>query len=82
MEVGQSAEADARVRAALDTFGQVDVLVNNAGVYLPGIPLASGRREEWERLLRVNLSGPLRRIRAVISHACCREIQAPFRRPI
>jgi NAD(P)-dependent dehydrogenase (short-subunit alcohol dehydrogenase family) len=66
VEVGQSTEADARVRAALDTFGQVDVLVNNAGVYLPGISLASGRREEWERLLRVNLSGPLRLIQAVI----------------
>jgi len=54
------------VRTALDTFGQVDVLVNNAGVHLPGVPLAAVRWEEWERLLRVNLSGPLRLIQAVI----------------
>jgi len=65
-DVGQPTEADALVRTALDTFGQVDVLVNNAGVYLPGVPLAAVRWEEWERLLRVNLSGPLRLIQAVI----------------
>jgi 3-oxoacyl-[acyl-carrier protein] reductase len=67
-DVGQPAEADALVRTALDTFGQVDVLVNNAGVHLPGVPLAAVRWEEWERLLRVNLSGPLRLIQAVIPH--------------
>jgi len=65
-DVGQPTEADALVRTALDTFGQVDVLVNNAGVHLPGVPLAAVRWEEWERLLRVNLSGPLRLIQAVI----------------
>lgn len=67
-DVGQPTEADALVRTALDTFGQVDVLVNNAGVHLPGVPLAAVRWEEWERLLRVNLSGPLRLIQAVIPH--------------
>jgi len=65
-DVGQPMEADALVRTALDTFGQVDVLVNNAGVHLPGVPLAAVRWEEWERLLRVNLSGPFRLIQAVI----------------
>jgi 3-oxoacyl-[acyl-carrier protein] reductase len=67
-DVGQPAEADALVRAALDAFGHVDVLVNNAGVHLPGVPLVAVRWEEWERLLRVNLSGPLRLIQAVIPH--------------
>ena len=65
-DVGQPTEADALVRTALDTFGRVDVLVNNAGVHLPGVPLAVVHWEEWERLLRVNLSGPLRLIQAVI----------------
>jgi 3-oxoacyl-[acyl-carrier protein] reductase len=67
-DLGQPAEADALVRTALDTFGQVDVLVNNAGVHLPGVSLAAVQWEEWERLLRVNLSGPLRLIQAVIPH--------------
>ena len=67
-DVGRPTEADALVRTALDTFGQIDVLVNNAGVHLPGVPLAAVPWEEWERLLRVNLSGPFRLIQAVIPH--------------
>src|SRR5262249_12513417 len=34
-DVGTRAAADALVGAALDAFGRVDVLVNNAGVHLP-----------------------------------------------
>jgi 3-oxoacyl-[acyl-carrier protein] reductase len=67
-DVGQPAEADALVRMALDTFGQVDVLVNNAGVNIPEVPLAGVQWEQWERLLQVNLSGPLRLIQAAIPH--------------
>ncbi len=67
-DVGQPVQADALVRTALDTFGQVNVLVNNAAVQVPGVPLAAVQWEEWERLLRVNLSGPLRLIQAVIPH--------------
>ncbi len=65
-DVGRPAEADALVQTALSAFGQVDVLVNNAGVHLPGVPLAAVPWEEWERILQVNLSGPLRLIQAVV----------------
>jgi 3-oxoacyl-[acyl-carrier protein] reductase len=65
-DVGDPAEADALVRAARDAFGQVDILVNNAGVDRPGVPLAGVRWEDWERILRVNLSGPFRLIQAVL----------------
>jgi 3-oxoacyl-[acyl-carrier protein] reductase len=67
-DVGRPAEADALIRAALDAFGQVDVLVNNAGVHLPGVPLAAVGWEDWERILQVNLSGPLRLIQALVPH--------------
>ena len=65
-DVGDPAEADALVRAARDAFGQVDILVNNAGVDRPGVSLAGVRWEDWERILRVNLSGPFRLIQAVL----------------
>ena len=67
-DVGNPPEADALVHAALDAFGQVDVLVNNAGVHLPGVPLADVQWEDWERILRVNLSGPQRLIQMVLPH--------------
>jgi NAD(P)-dependent dehydrogenase (short-subunit alcohol dehydrogenase family) len=54
-------QVDRAARAALDEFGHVDVLVNNAGIVAPG-----GRKahelaeEEWQLHLDVNLSGAWR----------------------
>jgi 3-oxoacyl-[acyl-carrier protein] reductase len=56
------------VRAALDAFGQVDVLVNNAGTHLPGVSVADTPVAEWDRVLAVNLSGPFHMIQAVLPH--------------
>ncbi len=60
--------AQAVVRAALDAFGEVDVLVNNAGVHLPGVALADVPAGEWDRVLQVNLHGPFHMIQAVLPH--------------
>ncbi|WBO65851.1 SDR family oxidoreductase [Streptomyces camelliae] len=58
---------DASVAAARDlvhqTFGAVDLVVNNAGVMLPN-PVADGRIDEWQRMLDTNVTGVLRVIRA------------------
>ncbi|MGW3172823.1 SDR family oxidoreductase [Streptomyces sp. NPDC001153] len=58
---------DASVTAARDlvheTFGTVDLVVNNAGVMLPN-PVADGRLDEWQRMLDTNVTGALRIIRA------------------
>jgi len=37
-------------------FGRIDILVNDAGVYLKG-PVVSKTEEEWDRTLNVNLGG-------------------------
>lgn len=39
----------------MDTFGRIDVLVNNAGIFNP-IPLEHRRPEEWLRVIGVNLN--------------------------
>jgi len=57
------AAADAVVKAALDAYGQIDVLVNAAGV------IASGTLEQttdatWDEMIAVNLSAPFRLMRA------------------
>lgn len=44
------------VQAALDSWGRVDVLINNAGV-MPLSPLAAGKQDEWALTIDVNIKG-------------------------
>ncbi len=52
-DVADPAAREALVRSALDHFGQIDVLVNNAGVGLGGG--AWWENPDWPRVLHVNL---------------------------
>ena len=45
------------IPSAVSQFGKVDVLVNNAAVFLPG-GLMDTREEEWEEQLAINLRAP------------------------
>jgi NAD(P)-dependent dehydrogenase (short-subunit alcohol dehydrogenase family) len=53
-------DCDAMVKAALDRFGTVDILVNNAALYANIIkkPFEEITTEEWNRLMEVNATGP------------------------
>lgn len=53
-----SKEADAQnmVKFAVDTYGRLDVLVNNAGVEIV-TPLHEMAADDWDRLMGVNLKG-------------------------
>src|SRR5215207_1045996 len=50
------ADAQAMVQLALDTFGGLDVLVNNAGI-LRDRMLFSMAEEEWDAVIKVHLKG-------------------------
>lgn len=55
------------VATAVDTFGGLDVLVNNAGIMDQMSGAADVSDAEWERVIRVNLTAPFLLTRAVCS---------------
>nr|BFD92037.1 SDR family NAD(P)-dependent oxidoreductase [Kitasatospora sp. Xyl93] len=62
-DITDQASVDAAAKTVHGTYGQVDLVVNNAGVMLPN-PLADGRIDEWTRMVDTNLTGALRIVRA------------------
>ncbi|GHJ41524.1 3-ketoacyl-ACP reductase [Streptomyces sp. TS71-3] len=65
-DVSSRSAVRSAVTAAVDRFGRIDVLINNAGIGAPsGRPAHEFTEEEWRVLLDVNLSGPWRMIAAV-----------------
>ena len=67
LDVTDRAAMVAFAQKAIDTWGRIDVLVNNAGV-MPLSPLAAGKYDEWERMVDVNIKGVLWGIGAVLPH--------------
>jgi 3-oxoacyl-[acyl-carrier protein] reductase len=63
-DVSQTSSVDAAFSAALERFGRVDVLVNNAGVTRDGLFLRMSD-EQWQQVLDTNLGGAFRCSRAV-----------------
>lgn len=51
------------VQKAVEVFGQLNVLINNAGI-LTYAPIASISDEQWDRLIAINLTGAFKGIRA------------------
>ncbi|PTQ07856.1 oxidoreductase [Sphingomonas oleivorans] len=65
LDVTSREDVQAFADAALDTFGRIDVIVNNAGV-MPLSPMASLKVDEWDRMVDVNIKGVLYGIAAVL----------------
>jgi NAD(P)-dependent dehydrogenase (short-subunit alcohol dehydrogenase family) len=64
-DVTQQADIDALVAAARK-LGRIDILVNNAGIVDRFLPAGEMTDEVWDRVMAVNLTGPMKLCRAVI----------------
>lgn len=59
---------EAFVKAAADTLGGIDVLVNNAGISGPTTPVEDMDPDDWEAVLKVNLTGTFNVTRLAIPY--------------
>ncbi|RWR20002.1 SDR family oxidoreductase [Agrococcus lahaulensis] len=65
-DIGDPAVADAVVAAAVERYGRLDALVNNAGIMDHFAGAAGVDDALWERVMRVNLSAPFYLTRAAL----------------
>ncbi len=56
-DVSQEADIAAMVRAAVESFGRLDVLFNNAGIDGDQAPTADATLANWNRVIAINLTG-------------------------
>jgi len=69
VDVRDLASAQAMAGAAVDAYGGIDILINNAAIMrdLPPYGLANMPVDEWDRVIDVNLRGPLLCTQAVLA---------------
>lgn len=67
-DIANDASIKEMIEVVEDEYGRIDVLVNNAGIFstLEMRPFDQIPLDEWERVLRVNLTGPFLSARAVL----------------
>ena len=68
VDVSDTASVSSATEAALAALGRIDILVNNAGIAGRNAPTVDYPVEEWERVLRVNLTSQFLCCRAVAPH--------------
>jgi NADP-dependent 3-hydroxy acid dehydrogenase YdfG len=67
VDVTKRAEVEALIKRAVDSFGRVDVIINNAGI-MPIAPVEALKVEEWDRQIDVNIKGLLYGVAAALPY--------------
>ncbi|MDE0458580.1 MAG: SDR family NAD(P)-dependent oxidoreductase [Chromatiales bacterium] len=68
VDVGDPESVAAATRNTLAAVGRIDVLVNNAGVNGPTVPIWDYPLEDWRRVIAVDLTGVFLCCRSVVPH--------------
>lgn len=66
-DITDRAQAEKAVQTIVDTFGRLDILMNNAGLMILG-HVTDADPDEWERMMQINVMAGLYTTRAAIPH--------------
>ena len=66
-DVTQADQVKRLVESAVQTFGRIDVMINNAGL-MPHSPLERLKIDDWNRMIDVNIKGVLYGIAAALPY--------------
>jgi NAD(P)-dependent dehydrogenase (short-subunit alcohol dehydrogenase family) len=72
-DVSDEIAVEHMVSTTLREFGQIDVLVNNAGIIGPTAIVTAVKREDWDQTIAVNLTGAFLCAKAVLPHMADRK---------
>jgi NAD(P)-dependent dehydrogenase (short-subunit alcohol dehydrogenase family) len=67
-DVSSKSQVDDLVASALNQFARIDVLVNNAAIHMYPSPLLTVSEADWDRIMAINVKGPLFACQAVLPH--------------
>jgi len=65
VDISSRSEVEEMARRAVETFGRIDILVNCAGVWIPGETIIECPEEHWDRVIDTNLKG---------TYLCCQAV--------
>lgn len=66
VDISDAQSVASAAKLTLDEFGEIDVLMNNAGVIDDFAPILDNDQEQWDRIFRINLEGPFLVTRALV----------------
>ena len=68
INMADEADIEKMIHTAIQVFGGIDILINNAGIMDHFAPVGELDNAMWEKVMKVNVDGPLKAMRSVIPH--------------
>jgi 3-oxoacyl-[acyl-carrier protein] reductase len=65
VDITKQAETEKMAKFAIDTYGTIDVLVNNAGIY-PNVMIQDMTESDWDKVMNINMKGGFFCVKAVL----------------
>jgi NAD(P)-dependent dehydrogenase (short-subunit alcohol dehydrogenase family) len=65
-DMAKEEDVENMIRVAVSIYGTLDILVNNAGIMDNFAPVAEVDNSIWEKVMKVNLDGPFKAMRAAL----------------